>query len=113
MTSLKVAIITVALTAAAPAFSQGNPMKDMAMDQQSKQGAKAAVHQAIGIVKSVDVDNGKVTLAHGPVETLNWPAMTMAFGIKDKSLLNKLNVGKRAQVEFEKQGNSYVITSAK
>lgn len=113
MTSLKIAIITVALTATASAFAQTGSMKEMAVDQQSKQGAKAAVHQATGIVKNVDADKGKVTLAHGPVETLNWPAMTMAFGVKDKSLLSKLSVGKSVQVEFEKRANSYVITSVR
>lgn len=113
MTTLKIAIITVVLTATAPAFAQTDSMKEMGMDQHSTKGAKAAVHQATGIVKNVDVDNGKVTLAHGPVATLNWPAMTMAFGVKDKSLLNKLSVDKSVQVEFEKRGNSYVITSAK
>jgi Cu(I)/Ag(I) efflux system protein CusF len=113
MKFLKIAIITVALTATAAAFAQTDSMKNMAMDQHSGQGAKIAMHQATGIVKRVDADNGKVTLAHGPVETLNWPAMTMAFGVKDKSLLNKLSVGKSVQVEFEKRGNSYVITSVK
>ena len=113
MASLKIAFISVALAATAPAFAQADSMKDMAMDQHSGQGQKAAMHRATGVVKSVDADNGKVTLAHGPVDTLNWPAMTMAFGVKDKSLLNKFSVGKSVQVEFEKRGNSYVIASVK
>jgi Cu/Ag efflux protein CusF len=54
-----------------------------------------------------------VTLEHGPVKTLNWPAMTMTFGVKDKGLLDKLRVGRHVQVEFQGQGGTYVITSVK
>lgn len=113
MTSLKTAIVTLAFAAVAPAFAQTTSMPTKGMDQQSAQGADAAVHQANGVVKSIDADNGKVTLAHGPVKTLNWPAMTMTFGVKDKGLLDKLSVGKQVQIKFEKQGNAYVITSVK
>lgn len=76
-------------------------------------GTKATVHQATGVVKSVDAGSGKVTLGHGPVKTLNWPAMTMTFDVKDKGLLDKLRVGQRVQVEFQGQGSSYVITSVR
>jgi Cu(I)/Ag(I) efflux system protein CusF len=113
MTLLNTTIIAAFLAAATPALAQSNPMQDMGMGQQSAQGAHAAVHQAIGVVKSVDADKGKVTIAHGPVKTLNWPAMTMTFGVKDKGLLDKLSVGKHVQVQFEKQGSAYVITSVK
>jgi Cu(I)/Ag(I) efflux system protein CusF len=111
MTSLKATIMALALAATSPAFAQANSMNDM--DQHPTQGAKAAVHQATGVVKNVDAGNHKVTLAHGPVKTLNWPAMTMTFGVRDKGLLDKLSVGKRVQVEFEKQGGDYVITAVR
>jgi Cu(I)/Ag(I) efflux system protein CusF len=113
MTLRNTAIIAAVLAAATPALAQTNAMQDMGMGQQSAQEAHTAVHQATGVVKSVDAGKGKVTIAHGPVKTLNWPAMTMTFSVKDKGLLDKLSVGKRVQVEFEKQGNAYIITSVK
>lgn len=113
MTLLNTAIMAAALAAATPALAQTNSMQDMGMGQQSAHGAHRAVHQATGVVKSADAGNAKVTIARGPVKTLNWPAMTMTFGVKDKALLGKLSVGKQVQVEFEKQGNAYVITSVK
>jgi Cu(I)/Ag(I) efflux system protein CusF len=113
MTSSNAAIIALTLAATSPAFAQANSMQGMAMDPHAAQGAKAAVYQATGVVKSLDADNGKVTLAHGPVKPLNWPAMTMTFSVKNKGLLDRLSVGERVQVEFEKQGDSYVITSLK
>lgn len=76
----------------------------------SKEGT---VHKTSAVVKSVDPTNGKVTLAHDQVKSLNWPAMTMTFGVKDKSLLDKLAVGKKVDVEFTQQGSNYVVSAVK
>jgi len=70
-------------------------------------------HQATGVVKSVDAAKGAVMLAHDPVKSLNWPAMTMPFTVKDKALLDKLEPGKKVVFEFVQQGKNYVITSVK
>lgn len=79
-------------------------------DKQSSKAGEAMTHRAEAVVKSVDPDQGKVTLAHGPVKSIGWPAMTMGFSVKDKSLLEKLTVGKKVNVEFAKQNNDYVLT---
>ena len=88
-------------------------MQGMGMDKTPAKGEKATVHQAAGVVKSVDAGAGKVTLKHGPVKTLDWPAMTMTFDVADKRLLDSLGVGKQIRVTFEKRGNGFVITSVK
>ncbi|MGH8806432.1 MAG: copper-binding protein [Noviherbaspirillum sp.] len=80
--------------------------------QQSKSD-KAMPHKTTAVVKSVDAANGKVTLAHEPVKSLNWPAMTMGFAVKDNMLLDKLAVGKKVNVEFIQQGSDYVVTAVK
>lgn len=85
---------------------------DMGKPAQGK-AAKATTHQATAVVKSVDPAKGTVTLAHGPVKTLNWPAMTMGFKVKDKTLFDKLEMNKDVAVEFVQQGSDYVITSVK
>jgi Cu/Ag efflux protein CusF len=64
-------------------------------------------------VKALDSTQGKVTLAHQAVKSLNWPAMTMRFSVWDKALLDKLAVGKKVDVEFTQQGSDNVITSVK
>lgn len=87
-------------------------MKGMEM-QQANKGNKTARHEAVGTVKSVDPTAGTVTLAHGPVKSLNWPAMTMGFTVKDKTLLDKLSVGKKVDVEIVQQDGNYVITAVK
>ena len=100
------------------------PMKGMDMSKMDAQkcnemmhasNADAAsdhqvMHAADGVVKSI-TPSGKVTLQHGEVKTLSWPAMTMQFAVKDKAMLAKMPVGSKVHVEFSKQGNDYVIGS--
>src|SRR5256885_12223219 len=69
----------------------------------AKGTAKSAAHEADAVVKEFDAVQGKVTLAHGPVKSLGWPAMTMAFGVKDKALYDKLAVGAKVHVGFKKE----------
>lgn len=91
--------------------------KDMPMDMHKgamgKADTKAGSHQTTGMVKSVDPSKGTVTLSHEPVKSLKWPAMTMGFGVKDKTLLDKLKEGEKVEVEFVKEGSKYLITSVK
>jgi len=47
-------------------------------------------------MKEADPAAGSVTLEHGPVKSLNWPAMTMRFMVKDRALLEKLTLDKKA-----------------
>lgn len=68
------------------------------------------MHVADGVVKELD-PKGMVTLQHGPVKSLGWPAMMMGFSVKDKSLMDQFPVGKKVHVEFSKQGDEYVIQS--
>lgn len=87
--------------------------KNMADSKVEGSSKESTVHKTSAVVKAVDSANGKVTLAHDQVKTLNWPAMTMTFGVKDKSLLDKLAVGKNVDVEFTKQGSNYVVSAVK
>ena len=84
-------------------------MKGMT-DKPSAGAEASSQHRAEAVVKSVDAGQGKVTLAHEPVKSLGWPAMTMGFTVKDKSLLDRLRVGEKVNVQFEKHMSEYVIT---
>ena len=89
----------------------GMDMKGMDMGKDKKSEAQS--HKGVGTVKKVDPAAGKVTIAHGPIPTMNWPAMSMTFTVKDKALLGKLAPEKKVEFEFVQQGSDYVITSAK
>ena len=112
--------LIVALSVSSLAYAQSSGTKDMDMkgmkDMDKKhptKEAKAMTHKVDAVVKDVDAASGKVTLAHEPVKSLGWPAMTMGFAVKDKMLLDKLVVDKKVHVELQKQGNDYVITAVK
>jgi Cu(I)/Ag(I) efflux system protein CusF len=94
---------------------KGMDMKGMDMKCMSKEptSSKKSSHTAKGVVKKVDAESGMVTIAHGPVKTMNWPAMTMAFKVKDKSMLEKFADGKEVQFDFAEQGKDFVISSVK
>ena len=64
-------------------------------------------------MKKVDSAGGKVTIAHGPIATMKWPAMSMTFTVKDKALLGKFSQDKKVEFDFVEQGSAYVITSVK
>ena len=106
--------LVLALSVAVPAvsYAQSAGMKDMDMGKKPAAGTQAA-HKATGVVKKVDPKSGVVTLAHDPVKSLNWPAMTMSFGVKDKALLDKMQSGKKVEFEFVQQGKDNVITGVK
>jgi len=91
---------------------KGMEMKGMDMGKKSAADDKA-IHTAKATIKNVDAKKGTVTLAHDPVGSLNWPAMTMSFKVEDKMLMKKLIDGKRVVVEFTKRGEDYVVTSVK
>jgi Cu(I)/Ag(I) efflux system protein CusF len=115
----KVAITTFVLAAAlgaSTAFAQQkmDEMKSMDMSKTPAASAPAAMsHQATGIVKKVDAKAGLVTLAHEPVKTMNWPAMTMGFQVKDKMLFDDLAVGKKVDFEFVQGSKGSVVTAVK
>jgi Cu(I)/Ag(I) efflux system protein CusF len=69
----------------------------------------ARTAMAIGTVKSIDGAAGLITLAHGPVESLGWPGMTMAFKATPKQVAG-VKVGQTVSFEFQAQGMNATIT---
>lgn len=72
------------------------PMEsDMPMIEQSGTGQTASTE---GSVTAVDEAAGTITIRHGPVPAVNWPAMTMAFKADDTA---RRNVAAGDDVAFE------------
>lgn len=114
MNKVATTFVLAAVLAATTAFAQ-QKMDDMKAMDAPKPAASSAqmTHMATGVVKKVDAKAGLVTLAHEPVKTMNWPAMTMGFLVKDKMLLDKLTVGKKVDFEFVQGSKGYVVTAVK
>lgn len=68
------------------------------------------VHRAEGKVESVEA--GGITISHGPVASLKWPEMTMAFGKQDAKAFADVKAGDRVRFEFKQGGPmGYELTS--
>ena len=62
----------------------------------------SGVHVGEGKVESVDA-NG-ITVSHGPVASLKWPAMTMGFGKPDAKAFADVKPGDTVRFEFRQGG---------
>ena len=88
---------------------KGMDMKGMKSDRKSDQ----QVHQATGKVTKVDFANEMITISHEPVASMKWPAMNMAFKVKDKAMLDKVKPNAKVDFSFTQSGKDYVITEIK
>ena len=68
-------------------------------------------HSGLGTVQNFDRARNEVSLKHDPIGSLNWPAMTMVFQVKDDGLFDRLRTGTRLAFEFTAEGTRYVVTS--
>lgn len=112
---LSIVAAVAALTSVTAAAQQTmDPAKGMDMGTMPAASAPMAqTHHAMGVVKKVDAKAGLVTIAHDPVKSMNWPAMTMGFQVKDKMLLDQVSVGKKVEFDFEQGSKGYVVTAIK
>ena len=63
-----------------------------------------------GEVRRVDKEAGKVTLKHADIKSLDMPAMTMVFVVKDKAMLEKLKAGDKIKFKAINDGGKYTVT---
>lgn len=114
-TAITTTFAAAALVASA-AFAQQKTDDRKGMDMAKTPAVAASastVHMGTGLVRKADPKSGLVTLAHGPVKSMKWPAMTMGFQVQDKMLFDKLVVGKKIDFEFMQGSKGYVVTSVK
>lgn len=73
-------------------------------------GAMPMVKMSEGTIKKVDKAAGKITIAHGPLENLNMPGMTMAFAVKDKAMLDQVKVGDKVHFVADSVDGTLTVT---
>lgn len=69
--------------------------------------AVADVYSGTGTIQSVA--GNKVTIAHGPIEGIGWPAMTMTFTAPLS--MAGVKAGTPVDFSFRQDGGAYVLTS--
>ena len=91
-------------TADAQTMSHGN-MPGMKMDN------TADAVMTDGEVRKIDKQNLKITLKHRDIKSLDMPAMTMVFKVKDAAMLDKVLVGNAVRFAAEKADGAFVVTA--
>lgn len=71
--------------------------------------ASAQIYRTSGRVQSID--GRSITLAHGPVPALQWPAMTMTFTVAGSVPLAGISAGSQVDFAFDMVGGKPTIRS--
>ncbi|HYJ53653.1 MAG TPA: copper-binding protein [Allosphingosinicella sp.] len=83
-------------------------------NQQGAAGTPAAddpqqVYSGEGAVTAVAGD--QVSISHGPIQGLGWPAMTMTFRADPVAMIEGIGAGDRVAFQFRRSGTGYTLTS--
>lgn len=96
-----------ALLLAAPAFAQSTVAPDEHASHPAEAATSADTAEAIGQIKSVDAKASTVTIHHGPIAALGWPAMTMTFKAS-ADVLQAAKVGQMVKFTLKTPDNEIV-----
>ncbi|MFM0033959.1 copper-binding protein [Paraburkholderia strydomiana] len=101
--------VCCAVSVSATAYAAGD-MGNMKMGSGAQQGADAKTSMSHGEVKKVDTAAGKLTIKHGPLENLGMEGMTMAFKVKDPTMLSQVKVGDKIDFVAEEVDGALTVT---
>ncbi len=92
-----------------PMMSDGSKMDDMhkGMDMGDKKKA-GQEYSAKGKVTAVK--DSSITIAHEPVPALQWPAMSMEFGLTKPDTAKGVKPGDAVSIRFVERNGKYVVT---
>lgn len=100
------AALAAALAAPAMGADTMANMKGMTMASASAKTGKAS-----GVVTGVDSKANSVTIKHGPIAAVGWPAMTMTFKATPASLLKGVKTGDKVDFTVKVQGQDNEVTA--
>ncbi len=66
---------------------------------------------AEGEVRKIDKAQGKLTLRHGEIKSLDMPPMTMIFRVADPAMLDRVAVGDKVRFDAAKVDGNYTVTA--
>jgi Cu(I)/Ag(I) efflux system periplasmic protein CusF len=73
--------------------------------------AQTTGDMASGEIRKVDKDAAKLTIKHGDIKSLDMPAMTMVFQVRDPALLDKLKAGDKVKFSAERRDGAFVVNA--
>lgn len=73
--------------------------------------AAGKIHHGTGTVMEIDKKAGKIKLDHGPIKSIGWMGMKMAFDVEDLAMLDDIKAGDKVGFDFvETRDKRYVVT---
>ena len=73
-------------------------------------GAQTKTGEGVGVVQALDLKGSKVTIKHGAISSIGWPAMTMTFRASPAAILKPVHVGQRVSFTATVRGMDAQIT---
>lgn len=70
--------------------------------------SRLTAQEGFGVLKGVDAAQHKVKIAHEPIPSLNWPAMTMWLPLRAQ--LMGIKEGDHVRFELQQENDKWVIT---
>lgn len=94
-------------------MAEATPAEDMPMTGETpmaQSGGAGQTASAEGTVTAIDADGGTISIEHGAIAAVNWPAMTMAFSA-DETQRESVAVGDEVTFEFRTTEGGGELTS--
>ncbi len=79
-------------------------------DVATPNATKVSVEPSQGEIKKIDLDTGKVTLKHGPIENLGMPGMTMVFKLSTVGMATGFKAGDAVSFKADQINGAFVVT---
>jgi Cu(I)/Ag(I) efflux system protein CusF len=106
--------IAYAVIGALTLTTAGAAVADDMSNMKGMSAAPAAKHgQGTGVIKAIDAKAGTLTIQHGPIPAVSWPAMTMTFKATPPALLNGLKVGETIGFDTTVRGMAADVTAVR
>ncbi len=102
--------ITPMLLSAAAVRAQGMNMPGMGENKATPNGA-AKTATGTGTVSALNAAGQKITLEHGPMPEIAWPAMKMELPVAAGVDLSKVKIGDKVRFTIAGSGSSYTVQS--
>jgi Cu(I)/Ag(I) efflux system protein CusF len=109
MKRLLTTLAAVGLAAALAGHAQA--AGEMAKKGMPMATSEAKTGHATGVVTAVDHDAKTVTIQHGPIAGVGWPAMTMTFKANPPALTKGVKPGDKVAFDVRVQGDSNEVVA--
>ena len=71
--------------------------------------AAADIDMTDGEIRKIDKESKKITIKHGELKSLDMPAMTMVFRVKDPAMLDQVRAGDKVRFRADKVNGAFTV----